>query len=399
MHARRVVIHDYSGHPFQVQLSRALAARGHVVQHQHCSSYESGHGRLSRQPDDPETLSFRDVRLKKSFAKYSWHRRVRQEIEFGWRAAVAIREARPDVAVLCNIPLLANVLVVLFLKLRHQPYVFWHQDVYSAAIRSVLVSRLGPAGALLSRVTEGAERLIARNAARVIAITDAFLPLYQQWRLAPERIAVMSNWATLDELPMTGKDRGWLGPRPVRRHIVLYSGTIGIKHDPSLLLELAKSPELNDSTLVVVSQGKGRKWLEAAAQGLPEDRIILHDYVDYELLPQVMGSADVLVAILEPDASKYSVPSKMLSYMCAGRPIVAVMQETNAAARTVSVEGMGIVVPNGDREGLVKAVRTLLDDPDEAARTGARVRSYAERTFDIARIADTFERQLEAATR
>src|ERR1700684_4696664 len=35
----RLVIHDYSGHPGQVHLSRELARRGHHVEHQYCASY------------------------------------------------------------------------------------------------------------------------------------------------------------------------------------------------------------------------------------------------------------------------------------------------------------------------------------------------------------------------
>jgi len=301
------------------------------------------------------------------------------------------------VTVLCNIPLFANVLVAAALRLRGRPYVFWHQDVYSAAIRCTLEKELGVAGHHVAEVADRCERWIARHAGRVVAITDAFLPLYRSWGVRPERAAVIPNWAALDEIRATDADRAWLAPRPLREHVVLYSGTLGIKHDPSLLLALAEAPLLKDSTLVVVSQGRGRNWLEEASADVPDDRLVLHDFVDYDLLPTVLGSADVVLAVLEPDASKYSVPSKMLSYMCAGRPIVAVMDDANAAARTVLDEGMGYVVPPGDREGLVNAVRAVLDDPAEAARMGAAARAYAERTFDIERIATAFERQIEAA--
>ena len=42
----RVLVHDFAGHPFQIDLSRALARRGHVVQHVYCRSYTSGKGRF-----------------------------------------------------------------------------------------------------------------------------------------------------------------------------------------------------------------------------------------------------------------------------------------------------------------------------------------------------------------
>ena len=34
----KIIVHDYAGHPFQVQLSRRLASRGHEVLHLYCAS-------------------------------------------------------------------------------------------------------------------------------------------------------------------------------------------------------------------------------------------------------------------------------------------------------------------------------------------------------------------------
>lgn len=42
----KVLVHDYSGHPFQAQLSRSLARRGHTVVHSSCAAYVSGKGDL-----------------------------------------------------------------------------------------------------------------------------------------------------------------------------------------------------------------------------------------------------------------------------------------------------------------------------------------------------------------
>ena len=46
----RIVVHDYSGHPGQAQLSRALAARGYEVTHQHCPAYATGKAPSSGRP-------------------------------------------------------------------------------------------------------------------------------------------------------------------------------------------------------------------------------------------------------------------------------------------------------------------------------------------------------------
>ena len=57
----RVLVHDFAGHPFQIDLSRALARRGHTVQHVYCGSYASGKGRFDA-GDDANLSVCRDPR-------------------------------------------------------------------------------------------------------------------------------------------------------------------------------------------------------------------------------------------------------------------------------------------------------------------------------------------------
>src|SRR5215213_6966407 len=79
----RILLHDYSGHPFQVQLSRELARRDHEVHHLHCPSYTTGKGALAVRPDDPPGFSVEPVDLGEPFDKYHYARRVRQERRYG----------------------------------------------------------------------------------------------------------------------------------------------------------------------------------------------------------------------------------------------------------------------------------------------------------------------------
>ena len=53
---------------------------------------------------------------------------------------------------------------------------------------------------------------------------------------------------------------------------------------------------------------------------------------------EVLGSADVLVGMIEPDAGRFSVPSKILSYLCACRPIVLSAPLDNLAATIIDSE-------------------------------------------------------------
>ena len=75
-------------------------------------------------------------------------------------------------------------------------------------------------------------------------------------------------------------------------------------------------------------------------------------YQPYDQLPQVMGAADVLLALLEASAGEFSVPGKVLSHLCAQRPQVAAVPLVNRAAKVIQESGGGYAIPVGDDRGV-----------------------------------------------
>jgi colanic acid biosynthesis glycosyl transferase WcaI len=114
-------------------------------------------------------------------------------------------------------------------------------------------------------------------------------------------------------------------------------------------------------------------------------------------LPDVLGAADVLVVLLEAEAGVFSVPSKVLTSLCVGRPILAAMPTENCGARTIVSAHAGIVLDPGDPDVLVKGAQAMRD-PAARARMGAAGRAYAERAFAIEPITDRFEAVLREAS-
>src|SRR5688572_25089026 len=104
----RIIVHDYAGHPFQVQLSRALAARGHEVLHLYCGSTHTPRGELQRRPDDPAGFDIRDVTLAQMIPKTSFVRRFRLESDYGRRLVAACDAFQPEVILSANTPSIAQ---------------------------------------------------------------------------------------------------------------------------------------------------------------------------------------------------------------------------------------------------------------------------------------------------
>ncbi|MGO8825835.1 MAG: glycosyltransferase family 4 protein [Acidimicrobiales bacterium] len=387
-----IVVHDYSGHPGQAQLSRALARRGYEVTHQHCPSYTTGKGSLELEPGDPPTLAFEACPMTGAFAKYSAFTRLRQELSYGRKAGRVIAAREPKVAVVSNVPLIAHAVLARHLSRRGISMVFWHQDIYSEAIGNAARARLPVLGHLVARVADRLERTIARRSHAVVAISPTFIERLATWGVA-HKCTVVPNWAPIDELPVGEADNRWsartgLAGRPV----VLYSGTLGLKHDPSVLASIADQLRVShpDARVVVVSEGKGRDWLEDWQREQRADNLVLLDFQPYEDLPDVMATADVLVAILEPEASRFSVPSKVLTYLCANRAVVGVLPEQNSVAEILLSQGAGVVVDPTRRQDVGATVARLLDDGAARLAMGTAGRRYAERVFSPEAAADRF---------
>ena len=112
-------------------------------------------------------------------------------------------------------------------------------------------------------------------------------------------------------------------------------------------------------------------------------------------MPEVLAAADVLMAVLEPDAGVFSVPSKILTYHCAGRPILAAIAAENLAARIVTRAGSGICVGPDKAPDFVDAAVKLRESSATRQNFSAAARRYAENHFDILQIADRFEQSLK----
>lgn len=390
----RIVIADYSGHPFQAQLSRELAGRGHAVLHLHFSEFQTPKGRLTVGPGDPATLSIEPISLGSSFAKHTLVRRRRQEIKIGQSFAARIALFGPDVVVGSNLPLDSLHVVARRCRSMHIPFVFWQQDIYSFAIERLLSERFGVAGKMAGRYYRALEKSVLRSSQAVVAISDDFLPyLHESFAVARERITVVENWAPLDEIAPRPKSNAWSCAHGLAaKEVILYTGTLGLKHDPRQILAIAEAFRTRLNTVVVVaSEGPGAKWLERQSIDLKLPSLHVIGFQPYAAYPDVLGSADVLISILEPDAGQFSVPSKVLSYLCAGRPIVLSAPAENLASRILESSRGGKAVAAGDTPGLINAVRAYLENPAMRHAAGHASRSYAEMTFRIQGIGNRFE--------
>ncbi len=395
----RIAVHDFAGHPFQVQLSRELAGCGHTVQHLYLRDLPGPKGRLEQGPADPPTFSCLPVSLGVPFEKYSMFKRHFLHRRYAQELVKRIHAFRPDVLLSANTPIDVQHHLLGACRRNGTAFVHWMQDLYCQAVRSVVTQKLGRCGAPLALYYDRLERHVCERSDRVVFITPDFLTSVAKMGFRPAPSQVIENWAPLDDMPVAPRLNPWAARHGLSGNLVfVYSGTLGMKHKPELLYRLAEAlTDVEDAVVVVVSEGLGRNHLEAMQQRARLPNLRLMDFQPYADVASVFGAADVLLGIIDSEAGAFAVPSKVLSYLCAGRSVLLAAPRGNLAARTVARAQAGLVVEPEDSEGLATAARQLATNAELRRTFAENGRRYALAAFDIRTISQRFERVLAEA--
>ena len=145
-------------------------------------------------------------------------------------------------------------------------------------------------------------------------------------------------------------------------------------------------------------QGDAAEWLKQQKEKMDLDTLVVNPFQPYMEMSNVLGAADVLVANLEPDAGIFSVPSKVLAYHCAGRPMLIAVPEENLAAKIVTDNGSGLVGNPSDTNLFCRNAESLYHDQQNRVAMGRKAQAYAMDNFDIGKIADRFEGIIQHVT-
>jgi hypothetical protein len=180
----KILVHDYAGHPFQVHLSRELARRGDQVTHVYFTENPGPKGAFENRPDDPAAPRFEGITIGRGYDKTSLFSRRFNDVEYGRRAAQVIQAIKPDVVISGNTPTEAQAAIVKACKTSGIRFVYWVQDFYSIAVTTLLRKKLGAIGAPIGWYYRWLERGQLRDSDAVVAITEDFVPLAAEWRVA-----------------------------------------------------------------------------------------------------------------------------------------------------------------------------------------------------------------------
>jgi glycosyltransferase involved in cell wall biosynthesis len=177
---------------------------------------------------------------------------------------------------------------------------------------------------------------------------------------------------------------------PLRR--VIYCGTVGLAQGVGTLIDAAT--ELGrggtDLEFLVVGDGAQRAELADRARERGLDNVRFLGRVNRDRVPELLGGADIAVLSLRDlPLFEDALPSKLLEYMAAGRPVVA--SAAGEVARLLQRSQGGVSSPPGDAAALAQSIREVADDPARARKLGASGQRYVSAHYSRDAFVDRLE--------
>ncbi len=260
--------------------------------------------------------------------------------------------------------------------------VIWCMDCYPEVLeRSGSLREQG----LAARMMRALNRLLFRYSDHLVVLDEAMGNLLRCRYVRSGRkfsISVVPNWERAERFPLEPAPAAWEGIERLGlrdRYVVLYSGNAGVAHEFETTLAAARALQGEPVSFLFVGAGRRHQELAAAARELPN--LVFCDYVPAADLRPLMASVDCSLISLRENFLGVVSPSKLHANLAMSLPILYVGPIGGNVDAAIADHGCGVSLRNGDGDGMVAFIRSLLADRQLARELGRCARQAFETAY------------------
>lgn len=220
------------------------------------------------------------------------------------------------------------------------------------------------------------------DAADVVVVLDESMKrVLVRKGVNPDKLHVMGLWGLPDLSDEPGSDalRSELGIGEGELFL-LYAGNMGYMHSLDGIFDAAA--ELQDEPIhfVCIGDGPGRSAAEerVAAEDLHRVRIL--GYQPDDRFRSLVASADAAFVTIRPGSEEFGMPSRALTFLSAGTPILALTRPIGSLFDLINSTGAGWSID--DPSELPSLLRQLLREPQSRRSRAAVCQSAYQSKFD-----------------
>jgi colanic acid biosynthesis glycosyl transferase WcaI len=283
---------------------------------------------------------------------------------------------RPDVVVIVSPPLQAALPAILLNSRWHTPTLLWIQDIVPDAAVSTGMMREGLWLGLARRF----EQFVYKNVAVIGVIAPGFERNLRVKGVSPSKIVLLPNWANMSQFRDGADGQGLrreLGYRP-EDFVLVHAGSVAAKQCLENAVRAIHALESASNVhLLVVGDGNRMGAVMQEAERLGVSRARFMAPVANARYGELLRAADALLLNQCKDVTDVVIPSKLLSYLPSGRPVIAAVHSDSEAARFLREAQCALIVRPEDPRDLARGIETLKDNSGLRRRLGAAGISYS----------------------
>ena len=290
-----------------------------------------------------------------------------------WQAV--IRKRYDVVMISTSPPVLGGWFTALVARLTGARFIYHCMDIHPEIGRISGEFRNPGVFSLLSRI----DRWTCAQAQPVVVLSeDMEDTLITRRAEAPPETLVINNFSlpsedsASDELPFPWSDE---------QFVLLFAGNIGRFQGLDVLFDaMAHLRNRQDIRLVMMGDGTEKERLSRKAEE-SDANVSFVGHQSVEVAKAAMFKASAGFVSLVPELYRYAYPSKTMTYLEQGCPVLVAVETDSCLARDVVRNGAGMAVPSGDVDALVNAISSLADEPESISSMQTNALEFSAKAF------------------
>lgn len=191
-----------------------------------------------------------------------------------------------------------------------------------------------------------------------------------------EKLEILYNWKKPSNLPSIDKEEVKKSYGLEGKFVAFFGGNIGYAQELEFLIELAECYKTRDDIVfLIVGKGVMKPKIENLVKEKQLQNVRFIDYLLRDEYEKLLRAADVGLINLSRKFTIPNIPSKAVSYMEAGIPILAATDKNTDFGKMIEDIGAGLWCETGDIQKYKENLEKLLTDT--ALRERIRERSTA----------------------
>lgn len=314
--------------------------------------------------------------------------RARESYSFGRHACRYLKKQQehPGVIYVNAWPLLSQSLVARYARSYKIPMVLQIMDIYPES----LLIKLPPIfRKIVETPLQKLDRWTARNAEKIVVISDNMSETYLHHRKIPqEKVVTINIWqdeGLFEQLPSSQAGCNHYGV-PHNRFTFLYLGNIGPVAGVDYLIRTFHYAAIENTQLLIVGDGSVKSRLEEMVTRLRIDHVRFISDPETNNVPLIQSMANVCLLPLKRGAGMSSIPSKLAAYMFSAKPVLAAVDENSDTAHAILKAKGGWVSEPENIEKLAAKMKEIVSLSNlELEKIGQNGREYGFRNFNKSR--------------